>query len=90
MTKREFVARLAQEGGMDQNYAEKILTAVLDSIEDALFRDGKITFNNFGVFEVRKQPEHKARNPATGEEIIVPPTKVVRFRPSSSLRMLLG
>jgi len=42
---------------------------------------GRIELRNFGVFEVKQRAARKARNPRTGDEVYVPPKKVVVFKP---------
>lgn len=89
MTKKNFACMLAKSHGYSLPYAEKILNAVLDSIEDGLFRDGKAALRGIGSFEVREQPEREGRNPATGQPIRIPACRVVRFRPSAAIREFL-
>lgn len=89
MTKSEFTALLARKNGLQLHQAERLLNAILDSIEDALARDGRIAIPALGIFDVRSSPERQARNPASGERILVPESRVPRFRPASSLRNLL-
>lgn len=89
MTKTQFTGFLAEKHGFTVPYAEKILNAFLDSIEDALFRDGHLQLRGLGVFEVRDVPEKQCRNPATGEPVTVPACRAVRFRPGKAIRDFL-
>lgn len=86
MTKKEFVESLARKNGVSEAYAGKILNAFLDSIEDALFRDGRIALKGFGVFDTRIAQAREGRNPATGEKISIPACKTARFRASGWLK----
>lgn len=89
MTKRDFTSFLAKKMGLPLSYAEKVLNAVLDSMEDGLFRDGRVMLAGIGSFEVREAPSRRGRNPATGEEIQIPATKTVRFRPAKAIKDFL-
>ena len=42
--------------------------------------------SGFGKFSVRAKKERKGRNPATGEDLILEPRRVVRFKESNNLR----
>lgn len=86
MTKTEFTDYLAGKCGMTVPYAARILNAFLDSVEDALFRDGRLVLRGFGVFEVRETAARQARNPATGEVVDVPAGRTVRFRAAAAVR----
>jgi nucleoid DNA-binding protein len=54
---------------------------VLDGITDVIASEGRIELRNFGVFEVRRRKERRARNPRTGEQVFVPSKNVVTFKP---------
>ncbi len=58
---------------------EKILKKALESGEDVLI-------SGFGKFCVREKKERRSRNPATGEDMMMKPRKVVTFRCSRNLR----
>ena len=55
------------------------------------FRDwaGRLP-DTVGVFVVSETSERKARNPQTGEEVLVPAGKRARFRPGKALKELLN
>lgn len=89
MTKTEFASRLARHSGLSAQEAEKILNAFLDSLEDGLCKDGRVSLPHFGVLETRQSAGRMGRNPATGEAIAIAPRKAVRFRMGKELRELL-
>jgi integration host factor subunit alpha len=51
----------------------------LESGEDVLI-------SGFGKFQVRKKRERRGRNPATGEDLMLAPRRVVTFKGSGKLR----
>ena len=53
---------------------------LFDGITEILVDEGSVELRNFGVFKVRERKRRKARNPRTGDTVIVPTTKKVTFR----------
>jgi integration host factor subunit alpha len=45
-----------------------------------------VLISNFGRFCVKEKRERKGRNPATGDDLMLEPRKVVTFRCSGKLR----
>jgi nucleoid DNA-binding protein len=43
-------------------------------------KKGRIELRNFGVFEVKKRKPRQARNPRTGEKVLIPEKAVVTFK----------
>ncbi len=81
MTKKELANTIAGETGMTQILVKEIIERVFDGIIDTLEKEGRIELRNFGVFEVKQRKPRKARNPRTGEKVMVPAKKVVTFKP---------
>ena len=85
MTKKDIVRTISDEVGLTQQQTKKIVQRTFDSIIDALVRDGRIELRNFGVFEVKPRAARRARNPKTGDEVIVPEKHVVTFKPGKHM-----
>ncbi|MEM6469243.1 MAG: HU family DNA-binding protein [Planctomycetota bacterium] len=81
MTKKDIVRTISDEVGLTQQQTKKIVQRTFDSIIDTLVREGRIELRNFGVFEVKSRAARRARNPKTGDEVIVPEKHVVTFKP---------
>ena len=79
MTKREIADLISTDLGVPQAIAKKVIQRTLDSITEALVTEGRIELRNFGVFEVTKRAARIARNPHTGEKVIVPDRMAVKF-----------
>ncbi|MBD5640906.1 MAG: HU family DNA-binding protein [Desulfovibrio sp.] len=86
MNKTQFIEYMASKTGFPVAHAEKILGAVLATIEDALFRDQRLTLRGLGTFEVRGVAARTGRNPRTGEAMQLEAYKTVRFRPAPAIR----
>jgi len=80
MTKREIVRTVSEKLNMTQLKAKDIVQNVLDCILETLVEERRIELRNFGVFEVRKRAARKARNPKTGDEVMVQEKHVVVFK----------
>ena len=65
MKKAELINAISEKGGYSKKDAEKALSAVIDSITDALVAGEKITLVGFGTFKVKNNPERMGRNPQT-------------------------
>ncbi|NPV26918.1 MAG: HU family DNA-binding protein [Firmicutes bacterium] len=86
MNKTELVSSVAEKTDITKKEAEKVVTAVFESIEEALGRGDKVQLVGFGTFEVRTREARKGRNPQTGEEIEIPATKVPAFKAGKALK----
>ncbi len=79
------VLRIAKEMDMRQTDIKRIVQMTLDGIVDVLESESRLELRNFGVFEVRTRKPRKARNPRTGDEVMVPERKVVTFKPGKMM-----
>lgn len=91
MTKAELVDKIFAKADLSNRAkAEEALDALLDCIQEALASGEAVTFTGFGSFKVNERAERKGRNPRSGEEIIIPACKVVKFTPGKSLKDALN
>ena len=83
MNRMELVAAVAKKADLSKKDAEAAVKGVFDAITDALVEGDKVQLIGFGTFDVA---ERAARSPKTGEEIVVPAHKAVRFKASKVLK----
>jgi len=81
VTKNDIVVHIAKTTDSRQADIKQVVQMTLDRIIDVLAAKGRIELRNFGVFTVKKRKARKARNPRTGEEVMVPEKNVVTFKP---------
>ncbi len=86
MTKANLISKIADKTDLTKADSERALNACLESIQDILTKDGKLTLTGFGTFSVDQRQERKGRNPQTGAPITIPAAKVVKFRPGKILK----
>lgn len=86
MNKAELVADVAERMSDSKMKAEEAVNSVFEAITAALKNGDEVRLPSFGVFVVSQTAERKARNPQTGEEVIVPAGRRARFRPGKALK----
>jgi len=86
VNREELAARIADRAGVQRRVANTVMTAVFDTISEALGEDEKITIAGFGTFEARERAGRVGRNPRTGETIRIAPRRVPAFTPGKGLR----
>ena len=85
VTKKEIVKTISEEIGLTQLKTKEIVQKTFDAIVEALVTEGRIELRNFGVFEVKPRAARKARNPRTGDKVLVPAKNVVTFKPGKEM-----
>ena len=80
MTKNDMVLQIAKRMRMHQTDVKRIVQMTLDNITEVLVTEGRLELRNFGVYEVKTRKPRKARNPKTGEQVMVPSRKAVTFK----------
>jgi DNA-binding protein HU-beta len=90
MNKAELVADVAERMSESKMKAEEAVNAVFEALTHALKKGDEVRLPSFGVFVVSQTTERKARNPQTGEEVIVPAGRRARFRPGKALKDALN
>ena len=86
ITRADLVEALARRADMQRADANRLLTRLLEMIEDELVAGNTVKLSRFGNFNVRAKRQRIGRNPKTGEEVPITPRRVVTFRPSQMLR----
>ncbi len=79
MNKGELIDAIAAKADVTKKDADAILTAILETISEAVAKGEKVTLVGFGTFEVRERQAREGRNPSTGKPIQIPATKVPAF-----------
>jgi integration host factor subunit beta len=91
MIRSELVTRIAvQNPHLYARVVEAVVDAILDRITGALADSDRVELRDFGTFSVRDREGHRARNPRTGREVVVPARTHVHFRPGKAMRVRLN
>ena len=86
MNKTELINAVAEKADISKKDAEIAITAVFDSISEALIEGEKVQLVGFGSFEVKRRAERLGRNPQTKEAIKIPASKAPVFKPGKALK----
>jgi len=85
MNKTELVEKVAKECTLSKSAAEQVLNSVLSAITEAMKTGDKVSLLGFGTFSVSERASREGRNPKSGEKIMIPAKKAVKFKPGSKL-----
>jgi len=86
LTKIQIVESIHNQIGLPKNKSTEIVETLLEIIKSTLGSGEDVLISNFGKFCVKEKAERKGRNPATGDDLMLEPRKVVTFRCSGKLR----
>ena len=86
MNKMDLIASVAEKADLTKKDAEKVVSAVLASIEEALAQGEKVQLVGFGTFEIKERAARVGRNPRTGEEIQIAATRAPVFKAGKALK----
>lgn len=84
---RESLAQsLANSLNITKKEAHYAIDVIFDEMSDALANEGKVDISSFGKFEIFYRKERMGINPNTQEKIVVPASKLPKFKPSQTLK----
>jgi len=86
MNLNDLKAAVAEKAGISKADAGSAVSAVLDTITEALSKGDKIALVGFGNFEISERAAREGRNPATGETIQIAANKAVKFKAGKALK----
>jgi integration host factor subunit alpha len=86
LTKDAIVSAVAESNGYSSIQAVEIVEALIELIKSELVSGEDVLISGFGKFCIKKKRERRGRNPATGDDMMLAPRRVVTFRCSRQLR----
>ena len=86
LTKAQIIEEIRTKNGLTRKQSTETVEAFLETIKKTLESDEDVLISGFGKFSVKHKAERKGRNPATSEDMMLAPRKVVTFRCSGKLR----
>jgi integration host factor subunit alpha len=90
LTKDDIVKALAKENGYPLNQSVELIETLIELIKSNLASGEDVLISGFGRFCVKKKRERRGRNPATGEDMMLAPRRVVTFKCSGPLRQKIN
>lgn len=88
-TKRDMAERIAERCGITGVEAKAMIQHTLDEMIRTLVESGRLELRNFGVFQVVESAPRKARNPRTGETVMVSARRVVKFKMGKTMGQMV-
>ena len=85
-TRKDLSNKIHKNVGFSKNLSLKIVDDFFESIILAIIKSNKIKISSFGTFSILNKKERMGRNPKTGVEKKILSRKVVKFKPSLSLK----
>lgn len=82
--KTDLARHVAEKAGITQAAAGKALDAVIEAIGERASAGDTVRLTGFGSFQIKAHKARTARNPRTGEEVHVPESRRLHFKPSKA------
>ena len=89
MNKKQLVEAIAQKAELSIKDANKALDAFIEAISDALKDGDDVQLTGVFSLKVDQREAREGRNPATGEKILIPAKKVVKFKVGKQLDSII-
>ena len=86
LTKAKISTAVAESNGYTRQKSIETVEILLELIKRSLESGNDVLISGFGKFCVKNKKKRRGRNPATGEDMILTPRRVVTFRCSGRLR----
>ena len=86
LTKAQLVDTIQNDIGLPRKKSSELVETLLEIIKINLENGEDVLISGFGKFCVKAKKERRGRNPATGEDMMLAPRKVVTFSCSPVLR----
>ena len=86
LTKSHLIDAIAEQNGFTKKKSTETVETILELIKSTLASGDDVLISGFGKFCVKEKRERRGRNPATGEDMILAPRRVVTFRCSGKMR----
>lgn len=86
MTQSELIIKTAQISGVSRNDVEHVLKTAGDVITSAVAEDGEAVIPGLGKLITQAKAARTGRNPKSGEPVVIPAHKAIKFRPAKALK----
>ena len=86
LTKADIVDSLKDQLGLSRKQSIETVESLLKIMKKTMEKGEDILISGFGKFCVKEKKERRGRNPATGDDLMLAPRRVVTFKCSGKLR----
>jgi integration host factor subunit alpha len=85
LTKAQIIEEISIRNGLTKKKSTETVEAFLEIMKNTLESGEDVLITGFGKFCVKNKKKRRGRNPATGEDLMLAPRKVVTFKCSGRL-----
>lgn len=71
---------------LPKKITKEVIAEFLNTVEEEVSGGSKLRIDKIGILQVKERAARMGRNPQTGEEIKIPASKKIGFRPAKSLK----
>jgi len=86
LTKAHIIESVSSQIGLTKKQSINTVETLLEIIKSTLESGEDVLVSGFGKFCVKAKKERRGRNPATGDEMMLAPRKIVIFKCSGKVR----
>ena len=86
LTKACIIEKVSAKNGWTAKQSSVYVEMLIDIMKSTLASGEDVLISGFGKFQVKSKKERRGRNPATDQDMILPPRKVVTFKCSGKLK----
>ena len=86
LTKADIINSVQAEEGLTKQQSTEVIETLIEIVKKTLASGEDVLISGFGKFCIREKNERKGRNPATGDDLMLAPRRVVTFKCSGKLR----
>ncbi len=86
LTRADIIESVHNQLGFPKRQSAELMEILIETIKGSLESGEDVLVSGFGKFCVKAKKERKGRNPATGDDLMLEPRKVVIFKCAGNLR----
>lgn len=86
LTKTDMVDAIQQRIGFSRKKSTALIEMFIEIMKRTIESGDDVLVSGFGKFCVKEKKQRKGRNPATGQDMLLDPRRIVTFKCSSVLR----
>ena len=89
MNREDIIKQCSINTGISQNSIRAVLESLLNIIKLQVAQGNEVSLFGFGKFGITEYPAKKYYKPGETDPIILPPSKIPKFKPSKDFKALL-
>ncbi|QSO50832.1 HU family DNA-binding protein [Alicyclobacillus curvatus] len=90
MNQSELIKSIAIGANVSPAVANKMLTALQETVQNVLSHGEKVSLRGFGTFTISEHSARRCRHPVTGEVMQAKAYRTVRFVPAAQIKSQLN